>query len=62
LHLKRRATCSSFTTYAQRMAPKKSALALVAVKVRRVRLRVAVPRVLRLVTRFVLASKVVVFV
>jgi len=35
---------------------------LVVVKLLRVRLQVVVPRVLRLVTRFVQASKVVVFV
>jgi hypothetical protein len=62
LHLRRRATCSSFTTYVLQRVPRRSALVLVVVKVRRVRLRVEAPRVPRLVTRFVQASKVVEFV
>jgi hypothetical protein len=44
------------------MARRRNALALVVVKVRRVRLRVVEPRVLRLVTRFALASRVEAFV
>jgi hypothetical protein len=44
------------------MEQRRFALELVVVKVRRVKPQVVVPRVLRLVTRFVQASKVVVFV